>query len=228
MADSQEYNSEVLSNGLFHSVTKITIHGYNASSTGDLDINITSNPDRWQTILIATGTLFLAGTIVFVFYKLCTISLRSVMTKRGRRRLTPQEEALNEILANHGARQILSSLARTAINSQTNRRNRDFASQNSITSRGTGDVLDISERVVRVSFAPDVRAMESEDEKSLGGESIRSEPPPAYETLANPPSPPLYSELKKNTNSDSTPIPESTPTSATTPTSDPTTTPSTH
>ncbi len=65
-----------------------------------------------------------------------------------------------------------------------------------------------------------------------GGESIRSEPPPAYETLANPPSPPLYSELKKNTNSDLTPIPESTPTSATTLPSDPTTTsestPSTH
>lgn len=57
-----------------------------------------------------------------------------------------------------------------------------------------------------------------------GGESIRSEPPPAYETLANPPSPPLYSELKKNTNSDSTPIPENSPTSATTQTSDPTTT----
>ena len=53
-----------------------------------------------------------------------------------------------------------------------------------------------------------------------GGESIRSEPPPAYDTLANPPSPPLYSELKKNTNSDSTPEPESTPTSATTSTSE--------
>ena len=43
MADSQEYNSEVVSNGLFHSVTKITIHRFNASSTEDLGNSTNQN-----------------------------------------------------------------------------------------------------------------------------------------------------------------------------------------
>merc|ERR1711872_816186 len=111
----------------------------------------------------------------------------------GRRRMSPQEEAVNEILSNSGARQVLSSLARTAINSQTNRN-----SSASTCLAETGDVMDMSERVIRVSFAPSVGSGEkSEDEKSVGGESCG---PPAYDSLVSTDQPPMYSDLEKHSN----------------------------
>jgi len=190
-----EIDSEVVSSGLFHSVTKIRISRTNESSSEDLDIHITNEFSRWHTILFVTGGLFLGGSLLFVIFRLCKISWRTIWERRtGRRprRATPQENRVNEILSNSGARQILSSLARTAVNSQTNRRDRVYESQISMNS--VGDVLDISERVVRVSFAPSVVVTEtpSEETVSLG--------PPAYETLApislDPP--PLYSEVSKS------------------------------
>jgi len=160
----------------------------------NLDINITNHyiGNRWQTIVIVSGILLFGGVVIFLVYRLCTITARQVMLRhRGnrtrRRKRNRQEEAVDEILSNSGARQVLSSLARTAINSQANRRVRDFSSQASITSGG--DVLDISERVVRVSFAPAVAS--SEDDRSIGGESSLSTLPPAYDTLGTPP-PPVY------------------------------------
>jgi len=194
------YNSEVLSTGLFHSVTKITIY-HQDNSTDNLDINITNqlSLSRWEAVLLITGAILLGGFFTYILYRLCHISFRRVLNKRkGRRGASPQEEAVNQILSNSGARQVLSSLARTAINSQINRRARDFSSQMSM--NAAGEVMDISERVVRVSFAPSVCTRdnsEDEDETSLGRESIG---PPPYDTLSSIPptyidSPPTYSEV---------------------------------
>merc|ERR1719348_2257493 len=75
------------------------------------------------------------------------------MTGRGRkRRLNPTEKKVNKILSNESAREILKAHALTAINSQANKRRAGFSSQLSLDSVGT--VPDLTDRVVRVSFAP--------------------------------------------------------------------------
>jgi len=199
---TEEYNSEILSNGLFHSVTKITISRTNDDSN-DLDINITNHVSltRWHTVLIVTGAVVLCSFFLYLFYRLCQIYVRAwVRRRKGQqgRRLSPQEETVNEILSNSGARQVLSSLARTAINSQTNRNTRLSSSQSDTEA---GDVMDISERVVRVSFAPSVCSRDrSEEELSVGGESNG---PPPYETLSSD-QPPMYSDLEEPGTSNNT------------------------
>jgi len=207
MFENRDENSDEQSS---QDVRKIISDSFNNTGANNiienLDINITNHyfGNRWMTIVIVSGILLLGGVIIYIFYRLCSITVRQVMARHKgnrnrRRRRTRQEEAVEEILSNSGARQVLSSLARTAINSQANRRVRDFSSQASITSNG--DVLDISERVVRVSFAPAVAS--SEDDKSLGGESSLSTLPPAYDTLGTPPpvypdNPPNYTDISKN------------------------------
>lgn len=62
------------------------------------------------------------------------------------------EKKVNKILSNESAREILKAHAITAINSQANKRQRGFSSQMSIDS--VGSVPDLTDRVVRVSFAP--------------------------------------------------------------------------
>lgn len=76
-----------------------------------------------------------------------------VRPSKKKRKLNPQEKKINKILSNQNAREILKSRAITAINSQTRRDSRrGFSSQFSLDSLGT--VPDLTERVVRVSFAP--------------------------------------------------------------------------
>ena len=125
--------------------------------------------------------LWTAGILMFVVFmgclgwRLCSITFKTMivrMTGRGRkRRLNPTEKKVNKILSNESAREILKAHALTAINSQVwgriflifshkydtilfqaNKRRAGFSSQLSLDSTGT--VPDLTDRVVRVSFAP--------------------------------------------------------------------------
>ena len=62
------------------------------------------------------------------------------------------EKRVNKILSNESAREILKAHAVTAMNSAANQRQRGYSSQLSIDS--VGSVPDLTDRVVRVSFAP--------------------------------------------------------------------------
>jgi len=66
--------------------------------------------------------------------------------------LNPAEKKVNKILSNESAREILKAHALTAINSQANKRKQGYSSQMSLDSIGT--VPDLTDRVIRVSFAP--------------------------------------------------------------------------
>ena len=117
---------------------------------------------------------------------MCCRTLIQNMRPAGRqKKLNPQEKKVNKILSNQNAREILKSRAITAINSQVktlrvrenvlvsyfislqaSRSRRGYSSQLSLTSTGT--VPDLTDRVIRVSFAPEVRTCfkdknESED-----------------------------------------------------------------
>merc|ERR1719228_2025132 len=72
--------------------------------------------------------------------------------KSKKKKLNPSEKKVNKILSNENAREILKAHALTAINSQANKTRRGFSSQFSLDSIGT--VPDLTDRVVRVSFAP--------------------------------------------------------------------------
>jgi len=69
-----------------------------------------------------------------------------------KKKLNPTEKKVNKILSNENAREILKAHAITAINSQANKTKRGFSSQFSLDSIGT--VPDLTDRVIRVSFAP--------------------------------------------------------------------------
>jgi len=106
--------------------------------------------------------LWTAGILMFVVFMGClgwrlfSITFKTMivrMTGRGRkRRLNPTEKRVNKILSNESAREILKAHALTAINSQANKRRAGYSSQLSLDSTGT--VPDLTDRVVRVSFAP--------------------------------------------------------------------------
>jgi len=72
--------------------------------------------------------------------------------KSKKKKLNPSEKKVNKILSNENAREILKAHALTAINSQANKTRRGFSSQFSLDSIGT--VPDLTDRVIRVSFAP--------------------------------------------------------------------------
>jgi len=69
-----------------------------------------------------------------------------------KKKLNPSEKKVNKILSNENTREILKAHALTAINSQANKTQRGFSSQFSLDSIGT--VPDLTDRVIRVSFAP--------------------------------------------------------------------------
>lgn len=94
--------------------------------------------------------------------------------------MNPQEKKINKILSNQNAREILKSRAITAINSQASRSRRGYSSSLSLTS--TGSVPDLTDRVVRVSFAPEGLSSAAE---SPGTPSVPGTPsPPDYDTLS--------------------------------------------
>jgi len=85
---------------------------------------------------------------------------------KKKKKLNPAEKKVNKILSNENAREILKAHAITAINSQANKTKRGFSSQFSLDSIGT--VPDLTDRVIRVSFAP---TGVNEDAPSRGAES---------------------------------------------------------
>jgi len=169
----------------------------------------------------------------FCCFRLCSLTFRVMLSrirpakKQEKRKLNPQEKKVHKILSNQNAREILKSRAITAINSQVNRSRRGYSSQYSLDSVCT--VPDLTERVIRVSFAPEPSASEptatesrtpslnpvpearaQEDQTSLSEGSIGVESnPPAYDTLsthsrvsASEP-PPEYSTLQDSQSKES-------------------------
>merc|ERR1719471_1299584 len=125
---------------------------------------------RGEAIALWVGVILFVALLSCVFYRLCRVTVQTLiqnMRPAGRqKKLNPQEKKVNKILSNQNAREILKSRAITAINSQASRSRRGYSSQLSLTSTGT--VPDLTDRVIRVSFAPEVRTCfkdknESED-----------------------------------------------------------------
>ena len=168
---------------------------------------------RGESIALWTGVILFVTFLGCLFYRLCSVTCRTMISNMGssrrRKRLNPMEKRVNKILNNESAREILKAHALTAINSQVcwhslwrhfcsienfvfqaNKRRLGYSSQVSLDSVGT--VPDLTDRVVRVSFAPtgntetiDVlpeagTETEAGSEVSLGGVSG----PPAYDTLS--------------------------------------------
>jgi len=111
---------------------------------------------RGEAIALWTGVIMFVVFLGFCFFRLCSLFFRTMLVRvrpaKKKRKLNPQEKKINKILSNQNAREILKSRAITAINSQANKSRRGFSSQFSLDSLGT--VPDLTERVVRVSFAP--------------------------------------------------------------------------
>merc|ERR1719195_957043 len=91
-------------------------------------------------------------------------------SSQKKKKLSTTEKKVNKILSNENAREILKAHAITAINSQANRAKRSYSSQYSLDSIGT--VPDLTDRVIRVSFAP---TGGPEDVPTRGGESVNNE-----------------------------------------------------
>jgi len=111
---------------------------------------------RGDTIALWTGLLLMAGFLSAVFYRLCSVTVRTMLSRikpvGKKKKMNAQEKKVNKILSNESAREILKSRAITAINSQANKSRRGRSSQFSLDSIGT--IPDLTDRVVRVSFAP--------------------------------------------------------------------------
>merc|ERR1712203_991555 len=112
------------------------------------------------------------------------------------KKLNPQEKKVNKILSNQNAREILKSRAITAINSQqASRSRRGYSSQLSLTSTGT--VPDLTDRVIRVSFAPEVPTNLQEWAIQISTFQGLASTPDSPKTPSTPgtPSPPDYDAL---------------------------------
>ena len=111
---------------------------------------------RAETIALGVLViLFVVTTCACCFWRLCSVTCKTMLAKmpgNRRRRLNPAEKRVNKILSNESAREILKAHAVTAMNSAANQRQRGYSSQLSIDS--VGSVPDLTDRVVRVSFAP--------------------------------------------------------------------------
>ena len=170
---------------------------------------------RGESIALWTGVILFVSFLSCLFYRLCSVTCRTMISNMGstkrKKRLNPMEKRVNKILNNESAREILKAHALTAINSQVrkeklrlknsrykiphfqaNKRRQGYSSQVSLDSLGT--VPDLTDRVVRVSFAPTgdsepgpgpsqtVSGAQTggEDQISVGGVSN----PPDYDTLS--------------------------------------------
>ena len=118
---------------------------------------------RGESIALWTGVILFIVFLSCIFWRLCSVTCKTMFAnmtgrKKGRKRLNPMEKKVNKILSNESAREILKAHALTAINSQENKRQRGYSSQVSLDS--VGSVPDLTDRVIRVSFAPtgDTRA----------------------------------------------------------------------
>ena len=126
---------------------------------------------RGESIALWTGVILFVIFLTCMFWRLCSVTCKTMLAnmtghgKSRRKRLNPMEKKVNKILSNESAREILKAHAITAINSQANKRQRDFSSQMSIDS--VGSVPDLTDRVVRVSFAPTGGASSGDNSNSV-------------------------------------------------------------
>merc|ERR1712106_1087959 len=127
---------------------------------------------RGESIALWTGLILFVALLSCIFYRLCSLTCRTMIdnvvppNSKKKKKLNPAEKKVNKILSNENAREILKAHAITAINSQANKTKRGFSSQFSLDSIGT--VPDLTDRVIRVSFAP---TGVNEDAPSRGAES---------------------------------------------------------
>lgn len=158
-----------------------------------------------EFIALWTGAVIFLLILSCIFFKLCQITIRTAIQnyrpRHKKKRLSAQEKKVNRILSNQNVREILQSRAVTAINSQENRGRNAYSSQFSLDSVAT--VPDLTDRVIRVSFAPEGHSVsqpstsqQQEDspqqiinqvaesgsisDLSIGGRSN----PPAYDSLS--------------------------------------------
>lgn len=151
---------------------------------------------RGEAIALWVGVILFCSMLFCIFYRLCKVTVRTLIENlrpaEKKKKLNSQEKKVNKILSNQNAREILKSRAITAINSQASRSRRGFSSQLSLSSTGT--VPDLTDRVIRVSFAPcgsqETEASAPESPSSLGPPSI-----PGTPSLPGTPSPPDYDTL---------------------------------
>lgn len=113
---------------------------------------------RGESIALWTGLILFVALLSCLFYRLLAVTCRTMIdnvrpvNSKKKKKLNPTEKKVNKILSNENAREILKAHAITAINSQANKTKRGFSSQFSLDSIGT--VPDLTDRVIRVSFAP--------------------------------------------------------------------------
>lgn len=147
---------------------------------------------RGEAIALWVGVIFFCAILFCLFYRLCWVTAQTLIDNirpvDKKKKLNPQEKKVNKILSNQNAREILKSRAITAINSQASRSRRSYSSQLSLSSTGT--VPDLTDRVIRVSFAPTGDQTEEDNQDSFPGT-------PSLETPSVPgtPSPPDYDTL---------------------------------
>jgi len=155
---------------------------------------------RGEAIALWVGVILFCSMLFCIFYRLCKVTVRTLIENlrpaEKKKKLNSQEKKVNKILSNQNAREILKSRAITAINSQASRSRRGFSSQLSLSSTGT--VPDLTDRVIRVSFAP-CGSQETGD--CAGGSAPESPsslgPPslPGTPSIPGTPSPPDYDTL---------------------------------
>jgi len=140
---------------------------------------------RGEAIALWVGVILFVALLSCVLYRLCRVTVQTLiqnMRPAGKqKKLNPQEKKVNKILSNQNAREILKSRAITAINSQqASRSRRGYSSQLSLTSTGT--VPDLTDRVIRVSFAPEGLGSAPASPKTPTTPGTPS--PPDYDTLS--------------------------------------------
>merc|ERR1719167_1031848 len=150
----------------------------------DVEVGDTMVFSRGEAIALWVGVILFVAILSCVLYRLCRVTVQTLiqnMRPAGRqKKLNPQEKKVNKILSNQNAREILKSRAITAINSQASRSRRGYSSQLSLTSTGT--VPDLTDRVIRVSFAPEGLGSAPDSPKTPSTPGTPS--PPDYDTLS--------------------------------------------
>ena len=73
---------------------------------------------RGQSIALWTGVILFVTFLSCLFYKLCSVTCRTMISNKRKKKLNPMEKRVNKILNNESAREILKAHALTAINSQ--------------------------------------------------------------------------------------------------------------
>lgn len=148
---------------------------------------------RGEAIALWVGIILFCALLFCIFYRLCRVTVQTLVDNMRpvgkKKKLNPQEKKVNKILSNQNAREILKSRAITAINSQASRSRRGYSSQLSISSTDT--VPDLTDRVIRVSFAPTGDQLEDDTPCSSPGSPSSSKTP----SVPGTPSPPDYDAL---------------------------------